>query len=167
MKQLSMFDATTIELTRGFMVLVDPIDSDLAQYKWSCIGIDRWPAAMRRVHIAGRRKTVYMHRVILERVIGRTLDTKEMVDHIDGNSLNNRRSNLRIVTNAQNLQNRSKTKFNTSGFKGVSWTKGHWAAQIGENGQRHHLGLFDTPEQAYQAYCEAAKLYHGEFARLE
>ena len=88
------------------------------------------------------------------------------VDHINGNTLDNRRANLRICTNAQNMMNRGANSRNSSGFKGVS-RAGHptkWRAAIGVNYKTIILGFFNTPEEAHIAYCTAAKIDHGEFA---
>jgi hypothetical protein len=106
-----------------------------------------------------------MHRVIAARM---GLDLSEIIDHMDGNGLNNSRSNLRAATNAQNLQNRGKQKNNTSGIKGVSWDKARskWAAEIRSQGKRYHLGRFDTKEEAAEAYRKAAKKLHKEFAKI-
>jgi hypothetical protein len=102
-----------------------------------------------------------MHRAILRAGDGHN------VDHIDGDGLNNRRSNLRFATTAQNSANRGKQKNNTSGFKGVRWHKRdkRWRAVIGINGKTKQIGSFKTPEAAYDAYCAAARELHGVFAR--
>jgi hypothetical protein len=89
------------------------------------------------------------------------------VDHIDGNGSNNRLSNLRLATHAQNLQNTEKPCSNKSGFKGVAWHRKaqKWRAYIQANGKRHYLGYFETPEEGSVAYLAAAKKLHGSFAR--
>ena len=89
------------------------------------------------------------------------------VDHINNNTLDNRRSNLRICSHAENMRNRSDQKNSTSGYKGVSWhkQKKRWYSAIKVNNKRIYLGYFDTPEKAYRAYCEASKKYHGEFGK--
>lgn len=91
------------------------------------------------------------------------------LDHKDTIRSHNRMDNLRPATQSQNLGNQRKSKINTSGFKGVHWHKGgkRWAAGIRLHGRSTHLGLFDTPEAAYAAYCEAARERFGEFARFE
>lgn len=91
------------------------------------------------------------------------------LDHIDHNPSNNRLSNLREATHAQNLWNRGAPRHNTSGFKGVSYVTHckKWDARITANGKLLLLGLFATPEEAHVAYCAAAKRLHGEFARTE
>lgn len=91
-----------------------------------------------------------------------------VVDHVDGNKLDNRRQNLRVCTSSQNTFNQCVRANNTSGYKGVHWKKQNkiWVAYIHKNNQRIHLGHFGTAELAAEAYNEAAIKYHGEFARL-
>lgn len=91
------------------------------------------------------------------------------VDHIDTDRLNNRIANLREATHSENKRNQGIRKSNTSGYKGVSWNSGakSFCAQIYLEGKRIFLGYHATAEAAHAAYCEAAKKYHGEFARTE
>ena len=88
------------------------------------------------------------------------------VDHIDGNHLNNQKSNLRLATSSQNKMNRGPRKDNKSGYKGVSWHKqrNQWTARIMANGKYQHLGLFGNILDAVKTYNEAAIKYFGEFA---
>ena len=90
------------------------------------------------------------------------------IDHIDIDRTNNRFDNLRLASSQQNLQNRGKQKNNTSGLKGVSWSKAakKWWAQIVADGRHKHLGLFGCPAAAHFAYVVAADKLHGEFARF-
>jgi hypothetical protein len=89
------------------------------------------------------------------------------IDHINGDGLDNRWSNLRLATRAENIRNSRTKATNTSGFKGVSWHKRDrkWQAHIKINGRSKNLGLFEAPEDAHAAYVAAAQKYHGEFAR--
>jgi hypothetical protein len=89
------------------------------------------------------------------------------IDHANGNGLDNRRSNLRPFTGAQNHWNSGISRTNWSGHKGVGWNKaeGKWRARIQANGKRLFLGYFDTAEDAGHAYDAAARELHGEFAR--
>lgn len=107
-------------------------------------------------------KSILLHRLIMSPKPG------ELVDHITGNTLDNRRANLRICTSAQNSKNQLLRVDNTSGFKGVRrHTSGaKWEALIKHNGKRHYLGLFDDPRVAAHAYNRAAIQLHGEFACL-
>lgn len=88
------------------------------------------------------------------------------IDHRDQNKKNNRLSNLRDVTQSQNMANVGRRANNTSGFKGVAWHKQakKYVARIKVNYRNIHLGLFDTPEAAHSAYCAKAKELFGEFA---
>jgi hypothetical protein len=92
-----------------------------------------------------------------------------VVDHVNGNGLDNRRFNLRVCTHTQNMQNRKIHRNNQSGFKGVYFdpqVQGlPWRAQITANGKKHYLGRFSSPISAHQAYLKAAERFHGEFAR--
>ena len=89
------------------------------------------------------------------------------IDHIDGNIMNNRRSNLRIATYMENNANAKKRKNTTSKYKGVSqYIKGQWQAYIHKNKKRYTLGFFNTEKEAAQAYNTKAVELFGEFARL-
>lgn len=110
----------------------------------------------------GRGGIMLMHRQLMEAAKG------EVVDHIDGNPLNNTRSNLRICSNTENVRNQRRHKNNTSGFKGVSWhaNRGKWRAYITPNRKQIHLGLFDNTEDAARAYDAAALEHYGAYAKL-
>lgn len=89
-----------------------------------------------------------------------------LVDHKNGNSLDNRAENLRLATGAQNSQNQSKNANNSCGSKGVvQVSTGKWVAKIGVNRKRIHVGTYLTREEAEAAYFSAAMLQHGNFAR--
>lgn len=110
----------------------------------------------------------YLHRLIMERVLGRKLSRSEKVDHINGDGLDNRRSNLRVVTHAENLTNRSGWKKSSSKYKGVTWFKrdSKWQAKICPKGKTIHLGYFDSEIDAAKAYNEAAKIYFNSACKL-
>lgn len=152
-----------IPLTRGLVAFVDDEDyGNISKYKWFS-GKDGY--AIRQVNYPGEpSQTVIMHRAILGLERGNPVN----VDHIDGNRINNCRSNLRKCTRAENSKNRRAQINNKSGFKGVSWNSSslRWRAQIGHNGKKIYLGQFEDPEEAYAAYCRAALELHGEFANL-
>lgn len=89
--------------------------------------------------------------------------TPSMIDHIDGNGLNNRFSNLRIATLSQNGFNRNVTPSPETGFRGVMRKGNKWGAHIKVRGKDLWLGRFDSPELASDAYLAAAKVHFGEF----
>lgn len=164
-----MSDYTTIITTRGQSAIVDNDYAWVAQWKWQDRISQSGKHYARRTTPRPNRRTIQLHVFILEHHLGRKLKKREQVDHINGDSSDNRLENLRLATNTQNARNRGKSKHNTSGYKGVFWHKAtnKWTAQIGVDRKRIYLGIFDTPELAHRAYCEAAKVYHGEFANVE
>ena len=114
-------------------------------------------------HLFG--KTMRAHRVIWAIVYGEW--PKEQIDHINGHRSDNRIGNLREAKNWQNAHNSRCSSLNTSGYRGVHKVTGRekWQARITLRGKRLSLGMYDTPEQAHEAYKHASQLYHGEFGR--
>jgi hypothetical protein len=106
------------------------------------------------------------HRVIWLLVTGRWPSGFD-IDHSDTVRSNNRLDNLRLATNSQNRANSKKPSNNTSGFKGVHFSKvvDRYVASISVNGRTHHLGCYGTPEAAHAAYLNAAEWHFGPFAR--
>jgi len=156
-----------IILSRGKAAIVDASDFDwLNQWKWCALyhkSFDQW-YAVRNIWISDELRTLlYMHRFILDAPKGME------VDHRNGNGLDNTRFNIRICTRAQNQQNRLVKNKNTSGYKGVSWHKVNkqWQTSISVNGNRIYLGSYEDKDAAAARYLEAAKFYHGEFAKLK
>ena len=103
-----------------------------------------------------------MHRIILNAPKG------TMVDHINGNGLDNRKENLRLCTTRENNANQKKNRNNSSGYKGVAKASNcsKWRAYIRVDGVQRHLGNHNTPEEAARAYDAAAKKHFGEYAHL-
>ena len=158
-----------IHLTQGQSTIVDAEDYErLSQHKWFA----QWDKdsngfyAGRNIRIDGKRGSVSMHREIK----GSTKGT--VVDHQNRQTLDNRKENLRAATGIQNSQNRKCRFDNKTGLKGVTFCpndlgRKRYRATIQVNGKRSTIGHSLTAEEAYAAYCEAAKRYFGEFARLE
>jgi len=111
---------------------------------------------------SGGNKVIYLHRLIMDAPIGKC------VDHINGDRTDNRKSNLRICTQAQNLYNSTAQSTSTSKFKGVSWKsdKRKWRASIKINGKCFHLGYFNDEVSAAKVYNERAIKEFGEYAYL-
>lgn len=147
-----------IPLTKGKFTVVDPEDADLADLRWyvSSVGY----ATRQGKKINGKYPVLLMHRVILERNLGHTLSTGIVVDHINGNSLDNRRINLREATTSQNAANAKR-----GDSRGIKFDHGKWQAFIGYQSRSINLGKFDTRELALEAYNSAAIEFFGEFAR--
>ena len=154
-----------ITLTRGFVALVDDEDYErLNCHKWYT---SHWHDhhccyASRDERIGGRRKHIEMHRVITN------AQGKESVDHINHDGLDNRRQNLRICTNAENIRNAKiqTGKKKTSKYKGVCWSseRRKWRSSIMINYHHIALGRFIREEDAAKTYDSAAIKYFGEFA---
>lgn len=160
-----------VELTRGLFSEIDSIDSDLNSLSWQAMKMRDKFYAGRSVNLGNKKiKTILMHRVILSRMLERDLTKGEEVDHKDRNPLNNKRENLRLANGTQNNFNKPSPR-NITGFKGVSFDKNKktkpYASHIGFEGKRLYLGYFDTPEEAYDAYCTKLKELAGEFANFD
>jgi hypothetical protein len=153
-----------IPLTQGKFAIVDNADHEwLSQWNWFARRDKhgKWYAA-RTIFIGDRKSGRTMHREILC-----PLDS-QLIDHADGNGLNNRRNNIRIASTCQNAQNAKTPTTNTSGCKGVSWVPNlnKWKVQITANRKHMYLGIFSDKRVAAKVYEEAAKRLHGEFAKV-
>ena len=156
-------DTIEIPLTQGQVAIIDREDWEKVKgYNW-CARYDkkmRGYYASTTISVNGRRRTIQLHRIIENAPKG------IFVDHVNHNTLDNRKSNLRLCNHSQNQCNRIKPNNNTSGFKGVYKFGTKWMAIITYNKERRYLGLFITPEDAHAAYCQAALKLHGEFANF-
>jgi hypothetical protein len=149
-----------IPLTKGRVAIVDDDMYDyLNQWKWF-YHVNGY--ALRTYKENGKSKKERMHRAVINAPSGYD------VDHINGNKLDNRKSNLRVATRSQNNYNKSVQSNSTSGFKGVSWStqKNKWRARIHVDKQEINLGFFEYTIDAVMAYNEAAMKYHQSFAKL-
>lgn len=155
-----------IVLSKGFFATVDDDDYEsLSKYKWSVFITSTKQYALRNALISGKRRSVYMH----QQIMGTSgMGLKVHVDHIDGNGLNNSKSNLRLATPSQNHGNMkvfTKGK-HASPYKGVTFSFGKWRARIVVDRKEISLGRFDNEIDAALAYNNAAMKYFKGFAFL-
>lgn len=158
-----------IPLSQGLFASVDDSCFDeLSKYKWHAKkSRSTWYVARYVGKESGKELRITMHQQLLP--------SHELVDHRDGDGLNNQLHNLREATKQQNQQNRV-SRVGASKYKGVSWSKSHrkWLAYIGTNAdeltaagtKRRYLGYFSEESAAAKAYDAAAHLLFGEFAKL-
>jgi hypothetical protein len=150
LKELLHYDAETGVFTRiataGGRGKIGDIAGTITNKGYLHITIDS------KLHLGHRLSFLYMTGAF----------PKDFTDHIDGDKLNNRWTNLRECTHAENHQNRVSNKGSSSKYPGVSWHKRDqkWQARITINGKEKHLGYFDTEEAAHAAYCKAKAEHH-------
>lgn len=142
------------------VALVDDEDADVvASFDWRCI--EPHPGYL---YVAAKQngRTVYLHRVVMNARKG------ECVDHLNGDTLDNRRTNLRVCSHAQNMRNRKRSRASKFPYKGIRQrrTGAKFEALIRCDGKKYLLGRFDSAKAAAVAYDDAAIRLHGEFARL-
>jgi hypothetical protein len=151
-----------VPLSQGKVALIDDEDAPrVLQHKWTYTRVNQRRAyAQTKIRVGAKQRTLYMHRLILDAPAG------ELVDHINGNGLDNRRENLRLATVAQNTRNSRQRRGSAAGYKGVRRRGDKWQARIAVNSKQIHLGVFSSKEEAAQAYDTAAREHFGEFAVL-
>jgi hypothetical protein len=156
--------AKEIQLTQGKVAIVDDADFEfLNQFKWHALKLAGKFYVGRKLTVSKcKQNQILMHRFIMKP------DKGMVIDHLDGNPLNNQKNNLRICTHSENMRNCKISINNTSGFKGVSFVKKNntYKSAIKLNKKTIYLGYYIDPIDAARAYNDAALKYHGEFANL-
>jgi hypothetical protein len=143
--------------------IVDAEDFEwLRKIKWHAIKTGYLQTMVRD---GKKQTTTYMHIEILKR--HKLYQKGSETDHINGDKLDNRKSNLRVVNHQQNQSNRTRQKNNTSGFTGIrfKYPQKRWQAEIQFNGKNIYLGTFDTKKEAMTARLQGEDKYFGEFSR--
>lgn len=152
----------------SFIALVDDADRDLvSQYKWSIAFTNKGRSPYVCTAIRGVKRpwiTLRLHRLIMD-----ARDPKLLVDHINHDTLDNRRSNLRVCSHSENNQNSTIRKKNKAGLKGTYFhpKTGKFGAQIQVRKSKIFLGLYPTAIEAHEAYRQASIKHHGDFACFE
>jgi hypothetical protein len=166
-KPLIKNGVVNLETTKGIIAVFDSIDIDLAEKNW-------YSQNGYVIRKDKQRNYVYMHQVILERMLGRSLNGNEEPDHINGNRSDNRRDNLRLLSHSENCFNIMKPEKNessrksTSMYKGVNFyaSRGRYRARITIRGVTINIGYFDNERDAAIAYDKDAIFHFREKAKL-
>jgi hypothetical protein len=157
-KVMSLVGLVQIPLTKGKFATID------AEDYVRVVSCGKWyysrGYAITRQRVDGKQVTVFLHRFIMNAQKG------EILDHKDGDGLNNTRQNLRFCTHDENMRNRKLSKSNTTGFKGVVFNGSSFIAQMRHNKETIYLGSYGSPIDAAKAYNKAALERQGEFAKL-
>lgn len=146
----------TIPLTQGKVAVVDDADvEELSRYRWHAVNYHGYWYA--------RSREGLMHRILM----GLARHNRLVVDHINGDGLDNRRENMRVCKPGHNARNQRKRRSSTSPYKGVHYRAdiGLWEARVGWNGKRYSAGMHETAEGARDAYNWLASRLHGAYHR--
>ncbi len=154
-----------LKLTQGQVTLVDIEDLPIiAEYRWHA----SWNPSKKAYYATSsinvsykKQKTIRLNRLIMDTPKGL------VVDHIDGDTLNNRKSNLRVCTPSQNCNNKGTYKTSTTGHKGVTRVKNTYEVYVNTGGKKTYIGCSRIYEEAVKMQEEASKRIHGEFFRVE
>lgn len=153
-----------IELSNGQAALVDADDYErVKNFTWTISPIGNTRYLMNRKMVKGKSTCIFIHRMLL------SAEPHQLVDHINGDGLDNRRCNLRIANKAQNSMNSKKRSDNTSGFRGVAFVPkaNRYQAKLHFEGRRITSRFCKTAIEAAEAYKSLAIKHYGDFVRLE
>lgn len=148
------------KIIKGHVVLFDEEDIVIFnKYNWYIHNNEKYKRVIHDIN----KKRLYFHREIMG-----VTDNNIIVDHINGNPLDNRKENLRLSDKSTNGMNRPKNKNNSTGYKGVVWypVSKTYSAELMVKGVRYRKHGFKTAKEAAKKYNELAIEHHGEFAKL-
>ena len=162
----------TIPLSQGQVMKVSLEDEWLAESRyWHAVFNKKVNGFYAVTNLSESEKEERLSTLFVRQILGLNVGDPRRGDHINHNTLDNRRSNLRIVSNSQNAMNSFKHKDGSSRYKGVSWDKNFskrpWHSQISKDRIKYHLGNFTTEELAHLAYCYKAEELFGEYAYFD
>lgn len=158
-REIKMSEPIRVFLKNDPVTIMDAVDYE--KYKHLSFNVVPGGTGFPYIRVKDAGKTTGLHRLIMDAPAG------ILVDHINQDTLDNRKSNLRLATRSQNMGNRAK-HMGKSKYKGVCWIekRQRWIAQIFTDGKRRQLGRFETEVDAAMAYNKAASEFFGEFAYL-
>jgi len=136
----------------GLIAKIDPVDGSVLSRRWKLKRSGNHVCLVRNLTLSNPRryKGLYLHRMIVG-----PIPKGLVIDHINGDALDNRRSNLRVVTHQENLRNVVAREGKNCPYIGVKKSRNRFSASITVDGRYHHLGNFGTAEEAYEARCLA------------
>lgn len=149
----------------GKYTIVDDSDYEfLNQFKWS-LSSNGYAVTYKYIPAINKSVFVRMHRVLMLLSSSSPTCTSLMVDHINNNKLDNRKSNLRICTKSLNEANKVRIN-NKTGYRGIYTYGEKFCAAISKDGNRYYLGVFESSKDAARAYNKKAEELYGEYASL-
>lgn len=152
-------DRAIFETSKGTTFVIDADDvNKIDKYHWF-VSQKGYIQAMHREN--GKRNHIRLHRLISN------CPDNMVVDHINHDLTDNRKSNLRVCTQDENMRNRKPDKKSKSGIKGVYPENGKWRAIIGVNGKSHSIGTYSNINDAIEARHKAERFYYGEYANIQ
>lgn len=154
-----------VKLNKNKVTIVDDEDFEkVSKFTWGCVSHGKRFYARTTIKVGGKPYVLYLHRFIA----GLKKGDGKQTDHINGNGLDNRKSNLRLCSYSENQYNIGLRQNNTSGYTGIWWNKDKkkWIVKVKHNKKKIHLGAFDDKKTAALAYNKGAIKYHGAFAKL-
>lgn len=159
-----------LELTKGYVALISAEDMDLLDFHWAVKIVNGYSYAQRSYRSGKKIQHEQLGRIVMERKLGHSIpsEPKYVVDYINGNSLDNRRENLRLATYGERAAHRKRRKDAKNPLQGTDYqadcTQRPWRAVIRYNGRYTLIGNYATPQEAHEAYNTKRRELYGVFA---